>query len=46
MQLAAQVAAEQNPKKFRALLAELKQLLDEKESRFANADDSPPEKPK
>jgi len=34
MQLAAQVAAEQDPKKFRALLVELNELLQEKEQRL------------
>ena len=34
MKLAAQVAAEQDPKKFRALLVELNQLLQEKEQRL------------
>ena len=34
MKLAAQVAAEQDPKKFSALLAELNQLLQEKQQRL------------
>jgi hypothetical protein len=34
MKLAAQVAAEQDPKKFRALLDELNELLQEKEQRL------------
>jgi hypothetical protein len=34
MTLAAQVAAEQDPKKFRALLVELNELLQEKEQRL------------
>jgi hypothetical protein len=34
MKLAAQVAAEQDPKKFSALLEELNQLLQEKEQRL------------
>jgi hypothetical protein len=34
MKLAAQVAAEQDPKKFHALLVELNELLQEKEQRL------------
>jgi hypothetical protein len=34
MKLAAQVAAEQDPKEFSALLVELNQLLQEKEQRL------------
>jgi hypothetical protein len=34
MKLAAEVAAEQDPKKFRALIVELNQLLEEKEQRL------------
>ena len=34
MKLAAQVAAEQDPKKFRALLVELNELLQEKDQRL------------
>jgi hypothetical protein len=34
MKLAAEVAAEQDPKKFRALLVELNELLEEKERRL------------
>jgi hypothetical protein len=34
MKLAAAVAAEQDPKKFRALLVKLNQLLEEKERRL------------
>ena len=34
MKLAAQVAAEQDPKKFRALLVELNELLQEKTNAF------------
>lgn len=34
MKIAAQVATEQNPKKFRALLVELNELLLEKEQRL------------
>ena len=34
MRLAAQVAAEQDPKKFRALLVELNELFEEKERRL------------
>jgi hypothetical protein len=34
MKLAVEVAAEQDPKKFRALLVELNELLEEKECRL------------
>lgn len=34
MKLAAQVAAEQDPKKFQALLVELNEMLQEKEGRL------------
>jgi len=34
MKLAAQIAAEQDPKKFQALLVELNELLQEQERRF------------
>jgi hypothetical protein len=34
MKLAAEIAAEQDPKKFRALLLELNELLQEKEQRL------------
>ena len=45
MQLAAQVAAEQDPKKFRALLVELNELLQEKDQRLqtqGQASEKPP----
>jgi hypothetical protein len=47
MKLAAEVAAEQDPKKFRALLVELNELLEEKERRLqsqGNPSGKPPSK--
>jgi hypothetical protein len=38
MKLAAQVAAEQDPKKFHALIVELNELLQEKEDRLQRQD--------
>ena len=45
MQLAAQVAAEQDPKKFRALLVELNELLQEKDQRLHQTQGKASEKP-
>ena len=45
MKLAAEVAAEQDPKKFRALLVELKELLQEKDQRLHQTQGKASEKP-
>jgi hypothetical protein len=45
MQLAAQIAAEQDPEKFRALIVELNNLLGEKENRLQAQTNQPPAKP-
>jgi hypothetical protein len=44
MKLAAEVATEQDPTKFRALLVELNELLEEKERRL-QSQDNPTGKP-
>jgi hypothetical protein len=45
MQLATQIAAEQDPEKFRALIVELNNLLGEKENRLQPQTNQPPAKP-
>ena len=45
MQLAAQIAAEQDPEKFRGLIVELNNLLEEKENRLQAQTNQPPAKP-
>ena len=41
MKLAAQIAAQQDPEKFRALIIELNDLLEEKERRLRGLADAP-----